>query len=355
MKLPLLLVFASFAFIGKALAYETMTRFRYANCMTCHYSSTGGGLLNSYGKVIAKEISTFKSKKLPRKRTWDHGLQTRISHVKRGDWTRSFPMQLDYMAAFKGKKVTFEGVLAKTPTDNLSDKPKFEKQFFFRKALLTYAFNEKFYLQIGRDYLDVGLNLVDHTLIVRNSNKRSVSDFFSLLRGAYYFRQYKLAPFVYFPSFQESYDSKEKGMGIKIEKYLTRWRSVVTFSQLAGNTSKILRQESALAFKTGFNILMFLGQASFTSRKIHESGTKFDQGAYLFGAHLFPFKSLELKIDVEKLFISSPFERKVAYSNHGVQWKPWRNISFQYNAKRNIDRKSEFQSIYQIYFNGWFL
>ena len=355
MKLLLLAVFVSTIFSSKSFAYETMIRFRYANCMTCHHSSTGGGSLNAYGKVIASETSTFKSKKLPQAKKWEHGLQARLSHVQKGDWTRNFPMQLDYLAAFKGKKITFEGVLAKTPTDNLSKKPKFEEQFFLRKALLTYAFNKNLHIQMGRDYLDVGLNLVDHTLLLRSRNKRSVSDFFTVLRGVYYSQGYKLAPYVFLPSFQESYDNKEKGGGVKMEKYLTRWRSVISFSQLMGDTSKIFRQESALAFKTGFNILTFLGQASFTSRKIHETGTKFDQSAYLFSAHLFPFKSLELKIDVEKLFISAPFDRKVAYSNNGIIWKPWRNISLQYNAKRNIDQKSEFQSIYQIYFNGWFL
>ena len=355
MKLLLLVVCANIILAGRSFAYETMTRFRYANCMTCHHSSTGGGLLNTYGKVIAGEVSTFKGNKLPRQKRWDHGLQVRMSHVRRGDWNRNFPMQMDYLAAFKGKKIGFEGVLAKTPTDNLSENPPFEEQFFLRKVLLTYAFSKKLYLQMGRDYLDVGFNPVDHTLLIRARNKRSVEDFFSLLRGVYYSQGYKLAPFVFFPSFQERYDSKEKGFGIKMEKYLTRWRSVVTFSQLLGDTSKILRQESALTFKTGFNILMFLGQASFTDRKIHASGTRFDQEAYLLSAHLFPFKSLELKIDVERLFVSTPFERKESYSNHGIIWKPWKNISLQYNAKRNIDQNSEFQSIYQIYFNGWFL
>ena len=353
MQLPLLFLFASFVLADKSFAYETMIRLRYANCMTCHYSSTGAGSLNSYGKVIASEISTLKSRKLPRKRKWDHGLQARMAHLKATK--RNFPMQLDYLMAFKGRKVGFEGVIAKTPTDNVSQKPDWEEQFLLRKALLTYSFNKRFLLQAGRDHLDVGLNLVDHTLLIRRNNKRDVDDFFTVMRGVYYSSGYKLAPYVFLPSFQEGYDETEKGLGIKMEKYLTRWRSAVSFSHLIGDTSKILRQESALAFKTGFNVLMFMGQASFTGRKEHHTGTRFDQEAYLFGAHLFPFKALELRIDVEKLFVSEPYGRNIAYSNHGVIWKPHRNISLQYNAKRNIDRNSDFQSIYQIYFNGWFL
>ena len=357
MKLILLFVFvSSLSWSNQSFGYETMIRYRYANCMTCHHSSTGGGLLNTYGKVIANEISTFKIKKLPGKRKWDHGLQIRMAHTKRSNQTRNFPMQLDYLTAFKSKRITIEGILAKTPDkDNSAKKPSFEKQLFIRKALLTYNHNKRIALQVGRDYLDIGLNLVDHTLFIRDRNKRRVDDFFSVIRGVYYSSGYKLAPFVFLPSFQERYDSREKGLGIKMEKYLMRWRSVLAFSQLAGDTDNILRQESTLSFKTGFNIMMLLGQASFTSRKLHNTGTKFDQETYLLSAHLFPLKSLELTIDVEKLFVSHPFERKNIRSNHGIRWKPFKNISLQYNAKRNINRNDEFQSIYQIYYNGWFL
>ena len=114
-------------------------------------------------------------------------------------------------------------------------------------------------------------------------------------------------------------------------------------------------RECLCTFKTGFNILQFMGQASFTNRKLHASGIQFDQEAYLFGAHLYLFKSLELRIDVEKLWVTHPFQRKSVRSNHGVSWKPHRNISLQYNAQRNTQIGDQFQSIYQIYFNGWFL
>ena len=355
MKSKLLLVFASLALAGKSFAYETMIRHRYVNCMTCHHSSTGGGLLNAYGKVIANEISTFKTAKTSKQRRWEHGLQARLSHFRAPDRNRTFPMQLDYLTAFKGKRVTFEGVLSKTPTDTLSEKPDLADQFLVKKALFSYQYNNKLSFQAGRDHLDVGLNLVDHTLFIRNNNKRGVDDFFSVLRANYYSSGYKISPFVYLPSFQERYESDEKGLGIKMEKYLTRWRSSLSFSQLMGDTDDILRQESAVAFKTGFNILLFMGQASFTNRKLHANGSRFDQESYLFGAHLYPLKSLELRVDMEKLWVSLPFRRNIVRSNHGVSWKPHRNISLQYNAQRNTQMSDEFQSIYQIYFNGWFL
>ncbi len=334
-----------------------MIRYKYANCTACHYSHTGGGLLTPYGKVIANEFSTFSSSKKPRPKTWEHGLQTRLSHFRtRGRNPRNFPMQLDYLTAFKGKKASFEGVLAKTPkAQGAAEQPDFEDQFYVRKALATYSPNRKLHFQLGRDALDVGLGLVDHTLFVRNNNKRSVTDFFTIGRVVYYGRGYKLAPYVFFPSYQESYDETEKGLGIKAEKYFPSYRTVLTFSQLLGDTSGLTRQESALSFKTGFKNFIFLGQASFTHRKLSPSGTKFDQNAYLLGAHLFPLDAVELRADVEKLFVSAPFTRRSVRSNLGLNWKPWRYLSLQYNAQRSIDRSDQLSSIYQIYFNGSFL
>ena len=341
--------------MSQAFPYETMVRQGYVSCMTCHHSLSGGGLLNAYGRVLAGELSTFPGKKLPKKKKWDHGLQLRMSHFKSTARTRTFPMQFDYLSAFKGKKTGFEGTLAKIPKRQNDPQPSLDEQFYIRKALFTYTHNKKTIFQIGRDHLDVGLNLVDHTLFIRSNNKRSVSDFFSVVRGVFYTDTYKIAPYIFFPSFQEDYDNTEKGMGIKVEKYLTSYKTVIAFSQLVGDTSNLKRKESSFSFKTGFKKLYFLGQASFTHRTLDGSRTKFDQNTYLFSSYFYPFESFELQMNVEKLFVSSPFSRRSIRSNHGVKWRLFKNLSLEYNAKRNIDRSDEFQSIYQIYFNGSFL
>ncbi len=350
------LLLSSLVFISKAHAYETMIRYKYGNCMTCHYSHTGSGLLGPYGKVIAGQVSTFSSSKNPQSKSWDNGLQARFARFEANATDpRHFPMQLDYLSAFRRGKTSFEGVLSKTPKPKNTPSPHLEDQFHIKKALVTYSPSKKIHFQLGRDFLDTGLNLVDHTLMVRSHNKRSVTDFFSVGRMIYYTDTYKLAPYFFFPSFQENYEHKEKGAGIKAEKHFPAHRTSLAFSQLIGDTSNLTRKESSLSFKTGLKNLVFLGEASFTHRQLKPSKTKFDQNAYLFSTHLFPVESLELKIDVEKLFVSSPFPRRAVRSNHAVLWKPIRNLSLQYHAKRNIDRKDQFQSIWQIYFNGSFL
>ena len=40
-----------------------MVRFGYSNCITCHVSPSGGGVLNQYGRELSKEIlSTWGAK-----------------------------------------------------------------------------------------------------------------------------------------------------------------------------------------------------------------------------------------------------------------------------------------------------
>jgi hypothetical protein len=44
-----------------SLAFPQNTRLGYANCRTCHVSPSGGGVLNSYGKDTAMELSTWNT------------------------------------------------------------------------------------------------------------------------------------------------------------------------------------------------------------------------------------------------------------------------------------------------------
>jgi len=54
-----LLTFVSF---GKVFAYPEMVRYGYANCISCHVSPTGGGVLTEYGRALSAEIlSTWTS------------------------------------------------------------------------------------------------------------------------------------------------------------------------------------------------------------------------------------------------------------------------------------------------------
>ena len=58
-KLFSLILFSTF--LSKAWAYPEMVTHGYGNCISCHASPTGGGLLTPYGRALSKELLSMKS------------------------------------------------------------------------------------------------------------------------------------------------------------------------------------------------------------------------------------------------------------------------------------------------------
>lgn len=355
MKSLYMLLFVSLIAIQPGYAYESMIRHGYANCISCHFSATGAGLLNNYGKVIAAQVSTFGPKTNFPQKLFHQGIQARLARLATTRQQRTFPMQLDYLAVASGKKWQAEFTLAKAPSSE-GQKKSFNDELYVRKALLSFKRRKSILLQLGRDAIDSGLNVLDHTLFIRSQNRRSVEDLSSVLRGFYFHKYFKLSSYAFFPSYQESSRAdREYGYGAEFESYTPKLRLSGTLSFLSGESDSIKRQETTLALKKALWKLVFLGQGSFTKRKVLDSGSAFDQESTLFKTSFFPLDSIEAYSLVQKLFSGNPFKSKVTLYGHGLNWKPLPFLTLSYDAKRNIHTTGEFQSIFQLYFNGWFL
>lgn len=342
---------------SSVLAYENMIRHGYASCTTCHISETGAGLLNNYGKVIATQFSSFSQMKMPEKRQFHQGLQVRFAHYRSNGQTRNFPMQFDYLGAFQTEKYSLEATVAKAPkNESMEEESSFADEIYMRKALGTFRFNESHSLQFGRDYLDVGLNLIDHTLFIRRNNRRGVTDFFTVLRSFHDLGEgLRLSPTLFLPSYQEFSENREKGLAIKLEKFWAKQKMVATLSALKGETNSIDRQEISATLKKGWKHLVLWAQYSFTQREVLSSNTDFNQRVALASARIFPLQSLEIYFNWEDIDVQEPFFTEATRFTQGLRWKPFKNLSLEYDAKRNIHTGSKYQSIFQIYFNGWFL
>ncbi len=355
--LKLLLLLSSLTLPFKAHAYESMIRHGYASCVTCHLSQTGAGLLNSYGKVIAQQFSAFSKMEMPKKSNFSQGLQTRLAHYRSNGQTRNFPMQFDYLAAFQRDKFTIEGTLAKAPKDESNEEESsFAEEIYVRKALVSYELDKENIIQLGRDYIDSGLNLIDHTLFVRRNNKRGVTDFFTILRSSHTLKKnWKVIPTLFMPSFQEFSENQEKGLALKVERFMPEQKWVLALSALGGQTDTLKRREVNISFKKAWKHLVLLGQYGLTHREIRSDDKSFNQRTALLSSRLFPLESLEVYFNWENIDVEDPFLTKATRYGHGLRLKPLSNLSLEYDAKRNTHTGSKFQSIFQIYFNGWFL
>lgn len=348
MKLLLVLLY-TFSFIELSMAYETMTVHGYTSCKICHYSSTGGGLLNNYGKVISQEFSSFGETKEPTKRSLEHGVQFRYASFESGGEKRNFPMQADYLSAFKGESYSVQTTIAKTPRSRDGETA---GEYLLRKLLVTFDYGKVRY-ELGRDYLVLGLNLVDHTLYVRSNNRRSVNDIVTVARGEINFNKHVVTPFIYLPSYQEASGNGEIGIGTRYDYQNADSQTALGISGLYGKTEEIKRKEIVFSAKQGFKKLLLMGQADFTSRVVGKSKA-FGQEAYYLGLNYSLLDSLDLRVAKEKLSLEDPFYSEALRTSYSIKWKMHKYFSLQADQKKS-DLNDNKYTIIQLYFNGWLI
>lgn len=171
-SLILLLLFTSIA-----NAYPELIRFGYTNCISCHVSPSGGGIMNDYGRSFSGEgLSTFarpgeeglfhglvKRDQLPK---WlqiggdIRGVQTHHENeqVRQGQF---IVMQADAEVAVSYKGFTFDIAAGRFQTRK--EEPRFKSRRFFA----MYDFNEEWRVRIGRFRPNYGINLADHVVSTR--------------------------------------------------------------------------------------------------------------------------------------------------------------------------------------------
>jgi hypothetical protein len=162
---------------GLAHAFPEMVRHGYVNCTSCHVSPTGGGVLNLYGRTLSKEVLS----------TWGKDSEAPFAHglIKTPEWldiggdfreaylyanTPSFQegrlifMQADLEAAATWNKwsiassIGYRSPLAGT---TLSD------YLISRRHYLIYRPTDEISFRVGRFLYAYGINMPDHTVIVR--------------------------------------------------------------------------------------------------------------------------------------------------------------------------------------------
>lgn len=152
--------------------FPEMIRHGYANCITCHVSPNGGGLVTSYGRALSQEVLS----------TWQRENESNFVYglVKTPDWLnaggdfrfvqthldtpdlksgRFIYMQADVEAAATFGKVT---VLTTFGKSNEIEAPRFIDNFMSRRHFVIYQPTNEVYFRAGRFQRAFGINLPDH-------------------------------------------------------------------------------------------------------------------------------------------------------------------------------------------------
>jgi len=308
-------------------AYPSMIRYGYNQCSACHESPHGGANLNSYGRGVADSGSLFGLnydepkanwwKKATLDGQWLHGGEARGMILdKSTDGLKVFPMQLDYLAAIHPsyeplKKLRGEIQFGYLPEEGQSGSGNsFFKNFVARRAYAAYAIVEDAEIAAGRDYLPVGLNIDNHSSLIRKRNRRDVGDFATVLRADYWKKYGFATVFVSAPSFQEAPDNQEYATGFRFEGFLNDTATLGS-SYLFGKSDSMTRHLATLfsryAINEQFGALL---EYDWTLRdpKISKA---FQQHTLYAMPFFSPKEYVEIGAPAEFLKVTSPYEERV--------------------------------------------
>lgn len=158
-------IFLAFILVAQCFGVPEMVRHGYPNCVTCHFSPSGGGLLRDYGRVQASEIlSAFKGREVQEDGPVSLGAQFRglqlLEKTKRGTFSRPILMQADAEMALQKQVAGVRAFAVGTMGD-------FYGQTISRRHYAGIAY-EGFSLRAGKFLPFFGLALPDHFLSIRD-------------------------------------------------------------------------------------------------------------------------------------------------------------------------------------------
>jgi hypothetical protein len=176
----LILIFGLLFSNPQAHAFPEMARIGYQNCVACHVSPTGGGVMNSYGRGMSADIlstwhyegeetighglfgSTYQTPEWLQLGGDSRWIQTYVQNLQgtQGQW---FPMQDQLEAAVRAWKIWLVGNL------NFEGGPPGTSNYGVLQSNRLYALynvTDEIYVRAGKFQLPFGINQPNHTAVI---------------------------------------------------------------------------------------------------------------------------------------------------------------------------------------------
>jgi len=366
LKLQIRLLFFGVLVAQPAWAAPTMIRLGYTNCVACHLSPQGRGLLTDYGKAVDEAQSARHGDYTPpdssrrRKIFQDlrlltqmdmgapagaHGATTglyRLAYRTSAGITDNSRISATITAGFPSHaKPSGPGYLASSRAGTL----------VLSKALWEYRPKGGIELAVGRDYLPSGLEIADQSAFIRARNGQGMTEVPTQAKLFWGSDRFQLVPYVFAPSGHERREFRAHGAGLLGETVIGHQRIVLGVAGRLSASDAFDQQMIGAYARLGFGRWGILAEHDLTRRRTRTGEHHaFNQYAGYSQLFIYPCDWLLTSIVVEQLKVGEPFEERRFHLKPEVMLRLTSNATVGFSMRDTTPSGTARSRVYTLQF-----
>jgi hypothetical protein len=330
-----------------AIASPTMIRIGYSDCVTCHISPQGGGLLTTYGKGVDEAQSLRRREVQPvdtavRRLIYDVRFVASSQLLQAAQQTNASPSstfralvrssvkvserhRMSYSFGLESPSLT--STTRTTPVGNAAN-------FVVSKAVWEYRPADGLDLAIGRDEMPSGIGLPDPLAFIRKSHDPNNTAYPVQAKAFLHTRRLQLTPYVFGPGGDEATELRQYGAGMVGGVDVWKQRAVIGLSGRTATGSGFNRRSVGAFARLGFGKWGILAEHDLTSRTENDGFAPTSR--YLAGhtqVFFAPYEWLVTSLGTEHLVVEGPRPRHLYRLAPGVQTRLSDNLTLIFNMR----------------------